>query len=41
MYLRKANLNVALLSENALLRADIARLKSLATNDRTSDNLSN
>ena len=41
MYLREANLNVTLRSENALLRADIARLKSLATNDRTSDNLSN
>ena len=39
MYLREANLNVTLRSENALLRADIVRLKSLATDDRTSANL--
>ena len=41
MYLREANLNVTLRSENALLHADIVRLKSLATDDRTSANLSN
>ena len=41
MYLREAILNVALRSENALLLADIVRLKSLATDDLTSANLSN
>jgi hypothetical protein len=41
MYLREVNFNVALRSENALLHADNARLRSLATEDRTSANLSN
>ena len=41
MYLREVNFNAALCSENALLIADNARLRSLATEDRTSANLSN
>ena len=41
MYLREANLNATLRSENALLHADIVRLRSLATVDLTSTNLSN
>ena len=41
MYLREVNFNAALRSENALLHADNARLRSLATEDLTSANLSN
>ena len=41
MYLREVNFNAALRSENALLLADNARLRSLATEDPTSANLSN
>ena len=41
MYLREANLNATLRSQNALLHADIVRLRSLATEDRTSANPSN
>jgi hypothetical protein len=41
MYLREVNFNAALRSENALLLADNARLRSLATEDRTSANPSN
>ena len=41
MYLREVNLNATLRSQNALLHADIVRLRSLATEDRTSANLSN
>ena len=41
MYLREVNLNATLRSQNALLHADIVRLRSLATEDRTSANPSN
>jgi len=40
LYLREANLNATLRSQNALLHAQIVRLRSLATEDRTSANLS-
>ena len=41
MYLREVNFNAALCSENALLIADNARLRSLTTEDPASANLSN